>query len=120
MRRAYRGIALTALVVLGPGFTTMHNRLLRSLPARDAAVSAPTVIQLWFAERPEPGLSSITVVGADSSRIATGKVRAVAGDPLAIEAEVTGAMKPGSYQVRWRASGADGHVIRGTVPFRVQ
>lgn len=29
-------------------------------------------------------------------------------------------MKPGSYQVRWRTSGADGHVIRGTVPFRVQ
>lgn len=109
-----------ALVVLSAGFSVMHNRLLRSLPARDAAVSAPKVVQLWFAERAEPGLSSITVVGADSSRIATGKVRNVAGDSLAIEAEVTGAMKPGRYQVRWRTSGADGHVIRGTYPFRVQ
>lgn len=120
MKRAGRGIALTALVLLGAGFTTMHNRLVRSLPARDAAVSAPTVIQLWFAERAEPGLSSISVVGADSSRIAAGKVRSVAGDSLAIEAAVTGPMKPGSYQVRWRTSGADGHVIRGTYVFRVQ
>ena len=111
---------LTLLALGSAGFGWLHNRLLKSEPARDATVAAPTVIRLWFAEQAEPGLSSITVVGADSSRVATGKVRNLKGDSLALEAEVTGAMKPGTYQVRWRTSGADGHVIRGSYPFRVQ
>jgi hypothetical protein len=119
MSRRFR-IAAAALVIAGAaGFARFHNKLVKSVPAKDAVVAAPKEVRLWFAEKPEPALSSITVVGADSAKVATGKARAT-DDPLSIAVDVTGAMRPGAYSVRWRTSGKDGHVIRGSFPFSVK
>jgi hypothetical protein len=118
-RSILRLAALAALVAGSAGFGLFHNKLVKSTPAKDATVTAPKEIRLWFAEKAEPGLSSITVVGADSSKVATGKVKAT-DDPLSIAVDVTGPIKAGSYVVRWRTSGADGHVIRGSFPFKVK
>ena len=118
-RSLLRAAALTALVAGTAGFGFFHNKLVKSTPAKDAVVAAPKEIRLWFAEKAEPGLSSITVIGTDSSKVATGKVKAT-DDPLSIAVDVTGPMKPGGYVVRWRTSGTDGHVIRGSFPFAVK
>lgn len=118
-RSLLRLAAVTLLVAGTAGFGFFHNKLVKSTPAKDAVVAAPKEIRLWFAEKAEAGLSSITVAGTDSSKVATGKVKAT-DDPLSIAVDVTGAMKPGGYVVRWRTAGADGHVIRGSFPFTVK
>ena len=119
MSPTLRPAALALLVAATAGFGVFHNKLVKSTPAKDAVVAAPKEIRLWFAEKAEPGLSSITVIGTDSSKVATGKVKAT-DDPLSIAVDVTGPMKPGGYVVRWRTSGTDGHVIRGSYPFTVK
>lgn len=118
-RRPLQVLVLAALVAGLTGFGSFHNRLVKSSPADKATVSpAPKEIRLWFAEKPEPALTSITLVAADSSTVATSKVRKT-DDPLSVAVDVTGAMKPGGYTVRWRTSGDDGHVIRGSYRFTV-
>jgi methionine-rich copper-binding protein CopC len=119
MPSTLRPAALALLVAATAGFGLFHNRLVKSTPAKDAVVAAPTEVRLWFEERAEPGLSSITIVGSDSSKVATGKVKAT-DDRHSVAVDVTGPMKPGGYLVRWRTSGTDGHVIKGSFPFTVK
>ena len=112
-------VAATAMVAGLVGFSTFHNRLVKSTPADKATVSTtPKEIRLWFAEKPEPALSRITLMTADSTPVATSKVRKT-DDPLSIAADVTGPLPAGPYLVRWRTSGTDGHVIQGTFRFSV-
>jgi len=117
-RRPLRTVLLAGVVVTLSGFGWFHNSLKKSLPADKSTVTAPKEIRLWFAEKPEPNLSSITLLTADSTAVATSKVRKT-DDPLSIAVDVTGAMAPGGYIVRWRTAGDDGHVIRGSYRFTV-
>ena len=114
-----RIVAMAALVAGLAGFSFFHNRLVKSTPADQSTVTtAPKEIRLWFAEAPEPALSRVALMTADSTPVTTGKVRKT-DDPLSIAVDVTGAMPAGRYLVRWRTSGADGHVIQGTFRFSV-
>lgn len=113
-------LAGLALLVAGTAaFGLFHNRLVKSAPAKDAVVAAPKEIRLWFAEKAPPALSSVTLLGADSAKVATSRVRAT-DDPKSVAVDVTGPMPPGRYDVQWRTSGDDGHVIRGSYPFTVK
>jgi methionine-rich copper-binding protein CopC len=116
MLPALRAIGL-ATALAGTAF--FHNRLEKSAPAADEKlVTAPKEIRLWFHEKPEAALTTIAVVGTDSTKVATGKVHTT-DDPLLVAAAVTGAIAPGGYIVRWKTSGKDGHVIKGSYSFRV-
>jgi methionine-rich copper-binding protein CopC len=96
-----------------------HNKLEKSAPAADEKLAAaPKEIRLWFQEKPEAALTTIAVVGSDSTKVATGKVHTT-DDPLSVAAAVTGPMAPGGYFVRWKTSGKDGHVIKGSYSFRI-
>jgi hypothetical protein len=118
-RSAARLASITALVIGLAGFTFFHNKLDKSAPAAAEQLAAPPKqIRLWFHERPEPALTSIAVVGTDSTKVATGKVQPT-DDPLSVTAPVTGTMKAGRYIVRWKTSGKDGHVIKGSYTFTV-
>jgi len=121
-RIPFRSLALAALLVLPlVAWTTdaRHNRLTRSLPAADSTVASPPAIRLWFSEKPEVRLSAITLLAADSSRVALGPVRAD-GDTLSISAAVSAPLKPGQYAVVWRTTSTDGHAVRGRFVFRVR
>lgn len=110
-------LAVPALAV--PASALFHTRLEKSTPAKDAALAAaPTEIRLWFNERVEAKLSTISVVGSDSSKVALGAVKAT-DDPMSIAAPVTGAMTPGTWIVRWRTAGKDGHAVRGSFSFSI-
>lgn len=116
MLPALRAFGL-ATALAGAAF--FHNKLEKSAPAAEEKLgAAPREIRLWFHEKPEAALTTIAVVGTDSTRVATGKVRAT-DDPLSVAAEVTGPMAPGGYVVRWKTSGKDGHIIKGSYRFRV-
>lgn len=109
----------TGLAAALAGAAFFHNKLEKSAPAADEKLAtAPREIRLWFHEKPEAALTTIAVVGADSTRVTTGKVHTT-DDPLSVAAGVTGPMAPGGYIVRWKTSGKDGHIIKGSFSFRV-
>ncbi len=116
-----RIVALTAvLTALAAGSAVaFHNHLTKSVPAADQKVeTAPKTIRLWFAEKPEPSFSSITLMKPDSTKIAVSKAKAT-DDTLSVSFDVTDSLTPGSYTVAWRTAGKDGHAVRGKYGFSV-
>ena len=114
----FRLVGLAVLAGTAAGFT-FHNQLTRSSPAKESTVASPVEIRLWFREKSEPALSSITLArSSDTSKVALAKV-ASTDDPHSIKAVLPAALAPGGYLVSWRTAGDDGHVIRGSFPFTV-
>ena len=97
----------------------IHNHLVKSTPtAGEKLTASPAEIRLWFNERPEIPFTSVTILRADSTRIAT--IKAVATtDSMAISAPLPQPLPAGSYLITWRTASRDGHAIRGTYGFSI-
>ena len=104
----------------GTATSTMHLRLTGSLPAKDTVLTVPpTRIVLWYSQKPQLRLSSVTLTGP-RGKVALGELTMEARDSAPIVAEVEGAVPAGSYVIAWRTASSDGHPIRGTIPFTVR
>ncbi|MGE0439120.1 MAG: copper resistance protein CopC [Gemmatimonadales bacterium] len=120
--RRFALLAIPAVLVLSlpaSGRALFHNRLVKSDPAADSTVAPPKAIRLWFAEKVDAKLSSITVLTADSAKVEAGKARGT-GDPKSIAVDLAAPLGTGAYQVIWRTAGDDGHAVRGRYAFKVQ
>ncbi|MEZ4456275.1 MAG: copper resistance protein CopC [Gemmatimonadales bacterium] len=111
--------AVLALVLPTAGRAAFHNRLVKSDPAADSTVKSPRAIRLWFAEKVDAKLSSITVMTADSTKVDAGKARTT-DDPKSIAVDLAAPLGAGAYQVVWRTAGDDGHAVRGRFRFSVE
>lgn len=106
--------------VVAASAANLHLALEKSLPAEDAVLAeAPEEIRLFFSQEPQTAGTSLRLMAADSTRVATGDLKASADDPSVFAAPVTGAMPDGLYTVVWRAMAMDGHVVRGEFSFTV-
>jgi hypothetical protein len=117
-----RTVSVTAILVAaiaGPALALFHNHLEKSVPAANEVTTSPKTIRLWFAEKVEPKFSSITLMKSDSTKIETGKATGT-DDPKSITADVPTTLPAGSYLIRWRTAGDDGHAVRGTFGFSVK
>lgn len=117
MRNVLRCIPLAVATVLLSGM--VHNHLVKSFPTNgERLAAAPKEVRLWFNERPEVSFTSVTLMQADSTKIAT--IRAVAtDDSMAVVAPLTTPLRPGKYLVGWRTASSDGHAIRGMFEFSI-
>jgi methionine-rich copper-binding protein CopC len=107
---------LVLALVLAPG-AAMHLRLVKSSPNDREVVTAPTrEIRLWFSQKPDINLSTITLLRPDSSTVTLSKVSAT-DDTLSVKAALSAPLPAGSYIVRWRALSKDGHAVRGSYTF---
>jgi methionine-rich copper-binding protein CopC len=114
-------LLLTLLVPagVGPVWAMFHLHVSKSTPAKDQQLtSTPREIRLWFTEKPEAALSTITVQGADSTKFAMGKVHPT-DDPLSVAADVKDSLAAGTYVVKWKSAGKDGHAVRGWFTFSI-
>jgi methionine-rich copper-binding protein CopC len=111
---------MVTLAIAGsvPGVAAaFHNHLKKSAPAANESLAAsPKEIRLWFEENPEVKLSGITLLTADSAKVAVGTVRTT-DDPTSIAVDVTSPLKAGTYIVSWRTASKDGHAVRGKYNF---
>ena len=117
--RMLRLIPVAAAAVLVSGM--VHNHLVKSVPAEgEQLAAAPKEIRLWFAERPEIAFTSVTLMQADSTRIATIKaVATVDSMAAAVPLSLPAPLPPGKYLVAWRTASSDGHAIRGVFGFSI-
>lgn len=94
----------------------MHNQLLKADPAANSEVAgSPKELRLWFSQKPDAGLTTIALLGADSSSGPVGPVEAA--DSSSVRVTVAQELVPGRYRVRWKTASDDGHVIRGNYVF---
>ncbi|RDI76097.1 CopC domain [Gaiella occulta] len=118
MRRPSALAALAALAVLAaPASASAHATLKSSVPGVQARVDrAPAAVALTFNESVTITPRAIEVFAADGRQLAgtstlfdRGKLVRIALRPLA----------RGTYTVRWRATGSDGHTTAGVFNFGV-
>src|SRR3954451_22660730 len=94
-----------------------HPTLLQAAPSPGVSLpSAPSSITLGFSEAPVARGSSVALHDSRGRLLRVGSAE-VAGKTLSVV--VTGALRPGVYDVRWSALGDDGHTTSGRFAFGV-
>jgi len=120
VRRLAAAVASTVLCAgVAGGFAAFHTHLKRSAPNNGATLGTPpTMLELWFTERPELAATSVTLSTAVGAAVALSPLELSDGsDTAAVVAGVRGTLAPGSYLIRWRTMARDGHPARGTLTF---
>jgi copper resistance protein C len=110
------GLVLLMWLLPGVGPAAAHSEFERAEPAAGSTVRpAPREVAIWFSQRLEPALSSLTVRNAAGQRVDAGKAQ-VSGNVIRVPLKQIG---PGSYKVDWRVLSVDTHRTRGNFTFRV-
>lgn len=96
-----------------------HARLVKSIPADDAELSAaPAAVLLVFNESPERSFSSVELRDPAGEIVTTPAVRqGKAQDSLIMP--LPGDLPAGAYTVQYRVLSVDGHVVEGRFRFRI-
>ena len=102
---------LTTAVAASPAWA--HTRLVSSTPAAGASVQAPAEVVLVFSEAVQPGLSALSVTGADGEEHVAGSP-AAGGDGSSVTQPLRAPLEAGSYRVAYRVLAADGHPVTGS------
>src|SRR4051812_23405095 len=111
---------LAVALILWPSSAWAHAHLKRSEPAAGSRIGgSPTVIRLWFSERPELSMTVISLTDAAGKRFALEPAAHELSDPLEISLRVITALPPGRYTLDWRTAASDGHPTHGTFAFTV-
>ncbi len=106
-------VGLALLINASPA--AAHNELIASDPPDGAKVAtSPARVSLTFNLPVQPGFSTVTVTGPDSSQWQ-------AGPPAEAGAMVSAPVRPlgsaGQYTVAYQVLSTDGHPVRGAVRF---
>ena len=112
------GLAAATVVWLGhSGVTSGHALLMESLPRADE-VAPPSFsrVVLRFNSRIEKSFSRVSILSPSGGRVPL----RVIGDGAPNQLIAAGpALATGSYTIEWQVLSADGHLTRGSFPFRV-
>ncbi len=119
MRLGTRAMGWCAvLVVLSVATAVAHLRVDKTTPEADAVLAgSPQHIQVWFTQSPDPAISLLALEGANGA-IELGDT--MIHDDKSLMAMLPSALAPGSYTVKWRTAGNDGHAQRGDFAFTVR
>ena len=120
--RPNRGAVTTSVVVLllVVGVLTLmaHMRVQKTMPEDGAVLSgAPSRIQVWYTQSPDPAISQLLLEGADG---AVALDETAIGEDKSLMATLPTALAGGVYTVKWRTAGDDGHTQRGDFSFTVR
>ncbi|MGH7465128.1 MAG: copper resistance protein CopC, partial [Longimicrobiales bacterium] len=95
-----------------------HIEVETSSPDRDEVLFAPPPhIRILFSGRIEARYTSLTLTAPDGSEVRIGDVVFIGDSDREITALLPALERTGSYTVRWRTAGADGHVLEGSFVF---
>jgi putative copper export protein/methionine-rich copper-binding protein CopC len=119
-RSAIATLCLLILAAALPLEAAAHQRLLRTEPARDAAVAeAPRELRLVFYEPVELALTRLELIGPDGASVALGEARLAPDSATVLIVPILGALRAGEHTVRWATASRDGHPVRGEYAFSI-
>ncbi|SRX78882.1 copper resistance CopC family protein [Mycolicibacterium parafortuitum] len=113
-------LLVLGLIAGGFGFAATagaHAALIGSDPADGAELAQqPTRISATFNEPMQPQFAAMTVIGPDGALWSDGEPTV---DGAVISVAVRSGGPAGTYTVNYRATSADGHVVKGSWGYRV-
>jgi len=113
-------LPLSVALAAVPAAARAHAFLDRATPPVGGSVqTAPDAVQLWFSERLEPALSSVSVFDGAGKRVDRQPLQADESDRKHLTVPVAGPLAPGTYKVVWRAVSVDTHATTGDFTFSV-
>ncbi|MCY3706074.1 MAG: copper resistance protein CopC [Gammaproteobacteria bacterium] len=124
-RSVAAGLGGCALLLMVPGLTgaadhlALHFALSGSEPAAEATVPPPEELRLWFTQTPQDNSVSVHLMAGDAV-VETGPAIPDSDDDKVYRAATGRTLEEGGYTIVWRGMAADGHVVRGEIPFTVQ
>jgi methionine-rich copper-binding protein CopC len=106
------------LVVASVVMAAAHMAVQKTMPEADAVLSeSPHHIQMWFTQPPDPAISRLTLEGT-SGEVVIGETEVQ--DDRSLMAMLPSELGAGTYTVKWRTAGDDGHTQRGDFAFTVR
>ena len=119
MSRAFR-VAVALFLLFCPVTAWAHALLKRSDPAaRSTLATSPQLIRLWFSERPDMRMTSVSLTDANGKTFNLDAPTADSSSQLGISFRVLKSLPPGQYTVSWRTAASDGHPSHGSFIFFV-
>lgn len=124
-RSVAAGLGGCALLLMGPGLTgatdhpALHFALSGSAPAAEATVAPPEELRLWFTQTPQDNSVFVRLMAGDAV-VETGPATPDSDDDKVYRVAIGRTVEEGGYTIVWRGMAADGHVVRGEIPFTVQ
>jgi methionine-rich copper-binding protein CopC len=119
--------ATVALALAAPQFANAHTELVSSTPAANSNVRAPAKVELRFNEavigvtaRAQIEMMSMPEMAAHEPMPVTGLTARLGRDRKSLTLLMKAPLSPGTYQVSWRAAGADTHPQSGKFSFTVK
>ena len=121
MRNSRNGLkallAIAALSLAAP--LAAHAELVRSTPAKQASVAAPQTVSVTFSAKVVPAFSTLELVMAEHD-MKVPVTTTVSKDGKTLTGTPQRPLMKGSWSLNWVIASADGHRMRGSIPFQVQ
>jgi methionine-rich copper-binding protein CopC len=106
------------LAIMTIATTLAHMRIEKTMPEAGAVLSeSPHHIQVWYTQAPDPAISKLTLESKNGV-VVLGDTTVQADKSLV--ALLPSSLPSGTYTVKWRAAGDDGHAQRGDFSFTIQ
>jgi methionine-rich copper-binding protein CopC len=115
-------LPLAALVgmALAPATPVLaHAHVVKSTPAANAAIAAPKQVSVTFNEKLVPAFSKLAIE-MTGMKMAVPVKTTVSADGKTLTGIPQGGFMKGSYVVNWTAASADGHKMKGSIPFKIK
>lgn len=120
------GIALAAAALAAPSGALAHAKVVASSPAQGSTVARPRSVTLTFSEALLPPTAAANIVMTAMPGVKNHGEMAIrnfttgwSNDNKTMTLKLRQPLRPGTYDVRWQAAGADGHRMKGSVTFTV-
>jgi copper resistance protein C len=121
------GLALLLTTLNIPAASDAHSKVTASTPAEGSTVAKPKVITISFSEALLPPTASASIVMTampgmkdHGEMVIRNFATAWSNGNRTMKLTLKKALAAGSYDVRWKAAGADGHRMSGTIKFKVK
>lgn len=117
-----RRLRVLLVLILGlaatPDSVHAHIRLESASPGPgDSVIASPDRLRLRFSALIEASYTSLNLIAPNGQLVAIGTIEFTEGSDREFTVLVPPLTMPGTYTVRWRTAGADGHVLNGSYTF---
>lgn len=120
------GLALAATAITAPFTALAHAKVVASSPAQGSTIAKPRTVTLTFSEALLPPTAAASIVMTAMPGVKNHGEMVIRNfttgwskDKKTMTLKLRQPLRPGTYDVRWQAAGADGHRMKGSVSFTV-
>ena len=121
------GLALACTTIAAAPAVLAHAKVVASTPVDNAVVTKPKTVTLTFNEALLPPTAATSIVMTAMPGVKDHGEMTIRNFTTAwsngnktMTLNLRQPLRPGSYEVRWQAAGADGHRMRGKTSFTVK